>query len=80
MTETPLERAHRHLMAAADALAGVVESGADAELLSVVTMCEGATRRLDRATVDAVAVLERRGFSPSGATRPPRAAISDLVG
>ena len=62
MSETPLERAHRHLMAAADALAGVVGSGADQELLSVVTLCEGATRRLGRVTVDAVAVLERRGF------------------
>ena len=72
MSETPLERAHRLLVAAADALAGVVDSGADQELLSVVTMCEGAARRLDRVTVDAVAVLERRGFSPSAATGPRR--------
>jgi hypothetical protein len=72
MSAAPLERAHRHLMAAADALAGVVESGADAELLSVITLCEGAARRLDRATVDAVAVVERRGFFPSAATRPTR--------
>ena len=48
MSETLLERAHRYLVAAADVLAGVVESGADHELLSVVTMCEGAARRLDR--------------------------------
>jgi hypothetical protein len=38
VTETSLERAHRHLVAAADTLAGVVDSGADQELLSVVTM------------------------------------------
>ena len=41
MSETPLERAHRHLTAAADALAGVVGSGADQELLSVVTTVRG---------------------------------------
>ena len=41
MSETPLERAHRHLMAAADALAGVVGSGADPELLSVLTTVRG---------------------------------------
>ena len=80
MTETPLERAHRHLMAAADALAGVVGSGADPELLSVVTMCEGAGRRLDRVTVDAVAVLERRGFFAERGYRSTGSALSDLVG
>ena len=80
MTETPLERAHRHLVAAADALAGVVESGADHELLSVVTMCEGATRRLDRVTVDAVAVVERRGFFTDRGYKSTPAALMDLVG
>ena len=80
MSETPLERAHRHLVAAADALAGVVGSGADPELLSVVTMCEGAGRRLDRVTVDAVAVLERRGFFTERGYRSTGSALSDLVG
>ena len=80
MSETPLERAHRHLMAAADALAGVVGSGADQELLSVVTLCEGATRRLDRVTVDAVAVLERRGFFTERGYTSTGSALSDLVG
>ena len=55
MSGPPLERAHRLFSEAVDVLAGVVESGADHELLSVITMCEGATRRLDRVTVDAVA-------------------------
>ena len=80
MTETPLERAHRHLVAAADALAGVVESGADHELLSVITLCEGATRRVDRVTVDAVAVVERRGFFTDRGYKSTPAALMDLVG
>lgn len=71
MSETPLECAHRHLLAAADALAGVVDAGADHELLSVITMCEGATRRLDRATVDAVACWSGAGSLWTAGTRPP---------
>jgi Domain of unknown function (DUF222) len=67
-------------VAAADALGGVVESGADAELLSVVTLCEGATRRLDRVTVDAVAVLERRGLFTERGYPSTVSALTDVVG
>ena len=39
----------------------VSRSRAASELVSVLTLCEGVARRLDRVTVDAVAALERRG-------------------
>ena len=62
MTETQRERAHRLLAGALDALSTLADTGSDTDLLSVITMGEGATRRIDRATVDAVAALQRRGF------------------
>jgi Domain of unknown function (DUF222)/HNH endonuclease len=80
VTESPLERAHRLLTEAADALVGVVESGTDNDLLSVITMGEGAARRIDRATVGAVAVLQRRGFFVDRGYKSTASALSDLVG
>ena len=80
MTETPLERAHRLFAEAADALAGVVASGSESDLLSVITMCEGATRRQDRVAVDAVAALSRRGFFAGKGYKSVPAALMDLVG
>jgi Domain of unknown function (DUF222) len=80
VTETPLERAHRLMTEAADVLAGVVASGTDGELLSVITMCEGATRSQDRVAVDAVAALQRRGFFLERGYKSTPAALSDLVG
>src|SRR5918993_2055279 len=43
-------------------------------------MCEGAARRLDRVTVDAVAALERRGFFTDRGYKSTPAALMDLVG
>ena len=80
VTESPSAAAHRLLAQAVDALTAVAESGSDAELVSLLTVCEGAARRLDRVTVDAVAALERRGtFSERGYKSPP-ARLSDLLG
>ena len=57
----------------------MAESGADDELVSLLTVCEGAARRLDRVTVDTVAALERRGtFSERGYKSRP--ALRDLLG
>ena len=80
MTESPLERARRLLTEAADALVGMVESGTDNDLLSVITMGEGAARRIDRATVGAVAVLQRRGFFVDRGYKSTASALSDLAG
>ena len=61
MTESPSAAAQRLLVQAAEALIQVTESGSDVELVALLSTCETVVRRLDRATVDAVAVLERRG-------------------
>jgi hypothetical protein len=63
VTETPLADAHRLLAQAMSAVAAVAESGADHQLVSLLTLCEGATRQLDRITVDAIAVLDRRALT-----------------
>ena len=44
-----------------NALAAVVGSGDNTELMSTLTTCESAARRLERVVVDAVAALDRRG-------------------
>ena len=51
MSAGPLATAHRLLAQAVDALRAVAESGADADLVSLLTVCEGAARRLDQVTV-----------------------------
>ena len=80
VTETQRERAHRLLAGALDALSTLADTGSDTDLLSVITMGEGATRRIDRATVDAVAALQRRGFFADKGYKSTPAALSDLVG
>lgn len=75
-----LDTAHRLLLQAVDALGDVASSGGDVELVSLLTLCEGAARRLDGITVDAVAALERRGvFAERGYSSSTRA-LSDVVG
>jgi hypothetical protein len=80
VTDTALALAHRLLDQAADAVAAVAESGGDDELLSLLAVCESAERRLDRAVVDAVAVLERRGVFAERGYRSTAGALADLVG
>ena len=70
MASGPLDTAYRQLTQAVDALCTTAETGADDELISVLTLCEGITRRLDRLTADMVAALERRGtFAERGYSR-----------
>jgi 5-methylcytosine-specific restriction protein A len=62
VSDSPVATAHRLLAEAVDALSLAAGTGAtDAELLSVLTVCEGLSRRLDRLTVSTVSVLQRRG-------------------
>ena len=72
--------AHRLLAQAVDELCAVVESGADDELVSLLTVCEGAARRLDRVTVDTVAALERRGTFSERGYKSAVGALGDLLG
>ncbi|QYN37746.1 13E12 repeat family protein [Pseudonocardia sp. DSM 110487] len=73
--------AHRLLTEAVDALARAAGTGAtDAELLSVLTVCEGLSRRLDRLTASTVSVLQRRGAFAERGYKSAAAALSDLLG
>jgi hypothetical protein len=80
VTESPSAAAQRLLMQAAEALGEVTESGSDAELVALLSTCETVVRRLDRVTVDTVAVLERRGVFAERGYTSVSAALSDLLG
>jgi hypothetical protein len=80
MSGASLATAHRLLLQAADALGEAAGLGSDAELVSVLTLCEGVTRRLDRVTVGALAALERRGAFAEHGYKSGVAALSDLLG
>jgi hypothetical protein len=77
-----LALAHRRLAVAVDELCAAAEHGAatDTELLSVLTICEGLGRRLDRLTVGSIAVLQRRGVFAERGYKSLTAALADLVG
>jgi 5-methylcytosine-specific restriction protein A len=81
VSDSPLGHAHRLLTQAADALAAATGPGAgDDQLISALTLCEGAARRLDRITVTALADLERRGVFAERGYRSSVTALGDLLG
>src|SRR3954465_6010207 len=80
VTESPSAAAQRLLVQAAEALIQVTGSGSDAELVALLSTCENVVRRLDRVTVNAVAVLERRGGFAGRGYKSAAAALSDLLG
>ncbi len=73
MTDSPVADAHRLLVEAADVLSAAAESGAatDAELLSVLAVCERLTRRLDRLTLTTIGPYSGAARLPSAARSPP---------
>jgi Domain of unknown function (DUF222) len=76
-----LAHAHHLFTEAVDTLATAAGTGAgDDELLSALTLCEGAVRRLDRVTVTALADLERRGVFAERGYRSSGTALGDLLG
>ena len=80
MTESPSATAQRLLVQAADAVLAAAGSSSDVELVALLSTCESVVRRLDRATVDAVAALDRRGVFAEHGYRSATAALSDLLG
>ncbi|MGI9001692.1 MAG: DUF222 domain-containing protein [Pseudonocardia sp.] len=80
MSPGPLATAHQHLGAAVEELCVAAAGATDDELLSILTLCEGVTRQLDRLTVDTVATLERRGTFDERGYRSAARALSDLLG
>lgn len=80
MSSDRLARAHRLLTEAVAALEEATGPGATAEeRLSVLTLCEGAVRRLDRVTVSTVAGLDRDGTFTERGYRNPANALADLL-
>jgi uncharacterized protein DUF222/HNH endonuclease len=81
MSGSPVATAHRLLTEAIDALTAAADHGAaDAELLSVLTICEGLNRRLDHLTVSAISTLQRRGAFAERGYKSTAGALSDLLG
>jgi Domain of unknown function (DUF222) len=80
MMDSPVVAAHRQL---ADAIAGLraaIGSAGDDELVSMLAVCEGASRQLDLVTVEATAALSRRGVFAERGYKTPVAALCDLLG
>jgi hypothetical protein len=80
VTDTGLTFAQNLLTQAVNALASVVGTGDDTELLSVLTTCENLSRQLDRVVVGTVAALERRGSFTERGYRSAVQALTDLLG
>jgi Domain of unknown function (DUF222)/HNH endonuclease len=80
VTDTAFATAHRLLEQAADAVSVLTRSGNDDELIATLALCEGAARRLDRAVVDAIAALERRGAFGERGYKSTAGALRDLLG
>lgn len=81
MSITPLATAHRLLAEAVEVLSTAAGPGAgDEELLSVLTLCEGVSRRLDRVSVATITALGRRGVFTERGYKTMAAGLSDLVG
>jgi hypothetical protein len=80
VTDTALLSAHRLMTQAMDAVrAAAGPAASDDELMSVLGLCEGVVRQLDRVTVDAVAGLERRGVFTERGYKSSAAALADLL-
>ncbi|GAA1277457.1 hypothetical protein GCM10009609_45760 [Pseudonocardia aurantiaca] len=81
MSSGPVGLAHRLLTEAVDALSTAAGPAAtDDELLSMLTLCKGAARRLDRLVGGAVAELERRGTFAERGYKSAAVALADLLG
>lgn len=80
MTTGRLGTARSLLAEALEALDEAAGAGAaDEDLLAILPLCEAATRRLDRASIAAVAELEQRAVFADRGYRNPAAALADLL-
>ncbi|MEQ3553257.1 DUF222 domain-containing protein [Pseudonocardia nematodicida] len=79
MSTGPVATAHRLLTEAFAAMDEIRETGTDTDLLSLLPLCEGAIRKLDRITVATVSDLDRRGAFTDRGYRNPALALADLL-
>ena len=81
MSGSPVVAAHSLVVEAVDALTEAAGPAATAdEALSVLTVCEGVVRQLDRLVVSVVADLVRRGVFTERGYRDAVTALADLLG
>ncbi len=81
MPASPVATAHRLLTEAIDTLSAAADAGpTDAELLSMLTVCEGLTRQLDRLTLETISTLQRRGTFTERGYKSTAGALADLLG
>jgi 5-methylcytosine-specific restriction protein A len=80
MSDGSLPVAHRLLSQAVDVVSAAPASGSGDELITLLSVCEASTRRLDQITVDAVAALQRKGTFTERNYKTAGAALSDLLG
>ena len=81
MSTGPVADAYRLLVEAVDALeAATGVAATDEDLVSVLPLCAGVSRRLDRITVAATATLDRRGTFTERGYSSSTLAVADLLG
>ena len=80
MGETPLVAAHRLVDEALGGLAAAAGTASDEELVSLLVICEGASRRLEQMSVAVIGALTRRGVFAERGYRTVALALCDLLG
>ncbi|MHA6783659.1 DUF222 domain-containing protein [Pseudonocardia saturnea] len=80
MAPGSLSTASQHLADAVDALAAITSTASDTELLSVLLVCEGLTRRVDAISTAAIGALSEQGAFLARGYRSSARALADLLG
>ncbi|MFB9745509.1 DUF222 domain-containing protein, partial [Pseudonocardia sulfidoxydans] len=80
MNAERLDIAHGLLQQAVAELTAISGAAGDDEMLSTLTICEGATRLLEQLSVSVIADLQRRGVFAERGYRSTVTALADLLG
>jgi Domain of unknown function (DUF222)/HNH endonuclease len=81
MSDSPVSQVAQRIDTALAGLAEVAGMGTgDGDLLTLLTLCEAAARRVDRLLVGVLAEVERRGVFADRGYRSSAAALGDLLG
>jgi hypothetical protein len=80
MASRSLDAAAQHLADAVESLAAIARTASDTELLSVLLVCEGLTRRVDAISTVAIGTLDDRGAFLQRGYRSGARALADLLG
>lgn len=81
MSDSPVSQVAQRIDTALAGLAEVAGAGTgDGDLLTLLTLCEAAARRVDQLLVGVLAEVERRGVFADRGYRSSAAALGDLLG